>query len=141
MKIKLRDLTIEQYRKWHAIKGNCGTCACCPFIGVNCSPNVAFPWTMFKEKFSDRFLNQEIEIEDEAILTDREKTYLYYVFVPFRDKIAFIKRFKSTYHDDRDIIRIIFKDTTFCDLVSFKSSSMFLGMELNKEYTLKELGL
>lgn len=74
-------------------------------------------------------------------LTEYERSYLLVIIVPFRDKIAFIKRFKSTYHDDRDIIRFIFKDTTFCDLVSFKVSKMFEGMELKRQYTLEELGL
>lgn len=64
-KVKLRDLTEEQYNKW--IKNNCSkydnSCYGCPFQKVKCFINDA--WYLNKDLYSDKFLNQEIEIEEE----------------------------------------------------------------------------
>ena len=60
-KVKLRDLTEEQYVKWR--KNNCcaNTCAnSCPFKYINCS----IGWSNYKEMYSDKFLDQEIEVEE-----------------------------------------------------------------------------
>lgn len=67
MKIKLRDLTLEQYRKW---KGqNCWTnkilCDDCPFTYCSCELGDYGLWFSHKDMFSDKFLDQEIEIETE----------------------------------------------------------------------------
>ena len=64
-KVKLRDLTEEQYNKW--IKNNCSkyddSCYGCPFQKVKCFINDA--WYLNKDLYSDKFLDQEIEIEEE----------------------------------------------------------------------------
>ena len=60
-KVKLRDLTEEQYVKWR--KNNCcaNTCAnSCPFKCINC----CIGWSNYKEMYSDKFLDQEIEVEE-----------------------------------------------------------------------------
>ena len=61
-KVKLRDLTEEQYRKWQ--HKNCGKYDClkCPFRCIDC--NKPF-WMSCKEMYSDKFLDQEVEIEEE----------------------------------------------------------------------------
>ena len=60
-KVKLRDLTEEQYTKWQ--EKNCGKydCTKCPFRCVDC--NKTF-WMSCKEMYSDKFLDQEIEVEE-----------------------------------------------------------------------------
>ena len=66
--VKLRDLTEEQYDKW--IKNNCTKygdyCNSCPFQKVRCDndENKNDVWIENKELYSDKFLDQEIEIED-----------------------------------------------------------------------------
>ena len=60
-KVKLRDLTKKQYVKWR--KNNCCINLCassCPFKSINC----AIGWHNYKEMYSDKFLDQEIEIEE-----------------------------------------------------------------------------
>lgn len=60
-KIKLRDMTESQYSKF---RKNCGYEICsttCPFRYINC----AMGWWKHKEYYSDKFLDQEIEIEEE----------------------------------------------------------------------------
>lgn len=58
MKIKLRDLTPQQYHKWS--EKNCKNRACvsCPFLHVNCNSEPTMSWLYGKETFSDKFLDQ-----------------------------------------------------------------------------------
>ena len=66
-KVKLRDLTEEQYKKWK--DDNCWAlaqiewCVSCPFYSVRCRPDDN-PWYLNKDIFNDKFLDQEVEIED-----------------------------------------------------------------------------
>lgn len=61
-KVKLRDLTEEQYEKWK--DKNCGKYDClkCPFRCVDC--NKTF-WMSCKDMYSDKILDQEIEVEQD----------------------------------------------------------------------------
>lgn len=63
-KIKLRFLTEEQYEKWQL--QNCGGNKCnnCIFNKVSCVIK-AYCWIKDKSLFSDKFLDQEIEIDEE----------------------------------------------------------------------------
>lgn len=59
-KVKLRDLTEEQYIKWRKRYCNVGICEKgCQFRFINC----ACGWLKHKDLYSDKFLDQEIEIE------------------------------------------------------------------------------
>lgn len=62
-KIKLKDLTMEEYRKW--LKKNCKSINCrdCPFRLVRCIDTME-GWISNKDLYSEKFLNQEIEIEE-----------------------------------------------------------------------------
>lgn len=65
-KVKLRDLTEEQYKKWYSKRRchyeNCETCVC---NSVFCVANDIRCWFYHKDLYSDKFLDQEIEIEEE----------------------------------------------------------------------------
>lgn len=70
-KVKLRDLTKEQYEKWR--ENNCkkygekyGDCNGCPFQKVQCynDNRVNNIWYLNKDLYSDKFLDQEIEVEE-----------------------------------------------------------------------------
>ena len=64
-KKKLRDLTEEEYNKWQ-IK-NCeeiSNCKGCLFDKVICQKYVRNCWLDHKDLYSDKFLNQEIEVEE-----------------------------------------------------------------------------
>ena len=64
-KVKLRDLTPEQFKKWKERNCEGDKCKDCVFNQnkVNCI-YVAYCWIKDKSIFSDKFLDQEIEIED-----------------------------------------------------------------------------
>ena len=67
-KVKLRDLTEEQYQKW--ILKNCDNyddkCEGCPFQKVYCdrNPNIDDWWIRNKDLYSNKFLDQEVEIDE-----------------------------------------------------------------------------
>ncbi len=66
-KVKLRDLTEEQFNKW--VKNNCPKyddyCRGCPFQKVKCDNREKMNdgWYLNKDLYSDKFLDQEVEIE------------------------------------------------------------------------------
>ena len=63
-KKKLRDFTPEEWDKWQ--RKNCGNCNKCAFNKVNC--NISYEkrsWVNNKDIYSDKFLDQEIEVEDD----------------------------------------------------------------------------
>lgn len=60
-KKKLRDWTMEDFKKWEDV--NCkGVCDDCPFTNVHCNDNAKRFWMNHKDLFSDEFLNQEIDV-------------------------------------------------------------------------------
>ena len=62
-KKKLRDLTPEDFDKWH--RKNCGNCNKCIFNNVICEKSSEnWSWINHKDLYSDKFLNQEIEVEE-----------------------------------------------------------------------------
>lgn len=110
-KIKLRDLTVEQFKEWQN-----------------------------KNLFNDKFLNQEIEIEEkQPILTEEEKAYLSAVIKPFRDKVVFIKKYD--YSNNQQYIRIKIINSISIFLPYFKTNKYYKKMEVDREYSLEELWL
>lgn len=82
-----------------------------------------------------------IEVENgfiKEILDETEKRYLKAVIRPFKDKVEFI--FKTECKDGY-YIKILLNNNDAMVLPNFKKGTMYNGMEKNKKYTLKELGL
>lgn len=143
-KIKLRDMTKEQ---WDNFLHKCHmTCSKCPFNQARClkSENER-SWFNNKDMFSDKYLNQEVEIETPDILDEAEKEYLSNVIKPFRDRVILISKYFYVL-DNAYSIEIYIKSA----MGIFKSENiklplfqneMYKGMENNKSYTLEELGL
>lgn len=64
-KKKLRDLTGLDYWKWQ--KKNCtcySNCEKCVFNNINCSRSSNKGWFHHKDLYSDKFLDQEIEVPE-----------------------------------------------------------------------------
>ena len=68
-KVKLRDLTWEQYTEW--VENHCQEyneyCDKCPFQKVKCENDGGQNslWINNKDLYSDKFLDKEVEIEEE----------------------------------------------------------------------------
>ena len=60
-KVELRDLTLEEWRKRKEKYCADMSCSKCMFDIVNCSER---GWLVHKDLYSDKFLNQEIEVEE-----------------------------------------------------------------------------
>lgn len=75
----------------------------------------------------------------EEILDGTEKKYLARVIKPFRHKVKSIM--KRIEYSSQCYIKICLKNGDVACLPSFKENSMYKGMEPNREYSLKELGL
>ena len=76
-------------------------------------------------------------IREKEILDEAEKRYLKGVIRPFKNRISHIS--KECY--DGDCYISIDLDDELFDLPYFKKGTMYNGMEEEKGYTLKELGL
>lgn len=71
------------------------------------------------------------------ILDDVEKAYLLAVIKPFREKIECINKINLR---EEEYLKICLKGETI-SFPFFREGTMYKGMEVNKRYTLKELGL
>ena len=151
IKKKLRDLTFEEYKDWKF--KNCTpikTCTKCEFGCVTCSwfPNEKTCWVYNKDSYSDKFLNQETEIEID-ILDKMEKEYLRNVIKPFKNNIQYIIKQSGPDYSDTEYITTFINSITNTDWLDqeyivvpfFKKGTMYKNMEIGKKYTLEELGL
>lgn len=77
----------------------------------------------------------------EEILDKTEKEYLANVIRPFRHKIKTIEKTTKIGDSSLCYLKILLENNDMANLPNFKKNSMYKGMELNKKYTLKELGL
>ena len=94
------------------------------------------------KKIMDNFINKKVKLtleSEEPILDEAERKYLGGVIAPFRNKIKYIEKHSSPYKDE--YLWFNMKDEPSWSLPLFKKGTMYKGMELNKEYTLEELGL
>lgn len=89
-----------------------------------------------------RWLAEEFK---EPVLDEVERKYLSDVIKPFRNRVTAVTKYKScTWVTGKQFICIQLlgeECSEFINLPWFKSNTMYKGMELNKGYTLKELGL
>ena len=146
--IKLRDLTEEQYKQWvrcHCVNLNedCAdevTCGHCPFNWIACqmlNENIHDLWTAHKDIYSDKFLDQTIEIEVPDLLTEEEKGILKTIISIMRVKV------------DCVVITHTIASHNFLELDCGKNTyegicikdGLFKGLEPIKKHTLEDLGL
>lgn len=150
IKKKLRDISLKEFKVWSIKNCKQSSCEKCVFSKVCCDEFSSDCWINNKDIYSDKFLNQEIEI-DTDILSEKEKEYLKSIIRPFKDRVEYIDKKKggnctdsSTFYYIAITIKSITSDCvneTICFPFFKPESKMYEGMELNKEYTLKELGL
>lgn len=76
--------------------------------------------------------------ENKPILDNVEKEYLSTVIKPFKNKVKFIRK---CYVPSVEFIHIGIIGEIGTYLPNFKKGTMYEGMKVDKEYTLKELGL
>ena len=142
MKKKIRDLTKEEYSEW-ALK-NCSEIDCrdCPFQHVYCNAHYT-TWVNHKDMYSNKFLDQEVDIPSPHILDKEEHDYLRAVCKPY--KVKYIRKFGN--RSGYQYIGIVVMSSVYCGLPEkllmpyFTKDTMYKGMELDKDYTIEELEL
>lgn len=78
----------------------------------------------------------------EPILDDKEREYLSAVIKPFRKKVKHIVKINLFGSPEEQFIRIEIGYLDFINLPNFnKNTGMYKGMEVDKLYSLEELGL
>lgn len=82
--------------------------------------------------------NKNIKIV-KPILDEKEKEYLSYNIKAWNKKVKYIRK-SQTYYSKEQYLSIKFIDNIIA-LPYFEVNKMYKGMELDKEYTLEELGL
>lgn len=85
-------------------------------------------------------LNGSFEVVklSKPILTDEEKKYLSLVIEPWKNEIKYMVKIG---YDDMEYIMIVFNDLKEMPFPHFKKGKYYKGMERDKEYSVKDLGL
>src|SRR5574344_1876418 len=136
MKKKIRDLTSEEYREWKL--KNCSDCLNCLFNYVNCKM-----WVNHTYMYSNKFLDQEVDIPSPHILDKEEHDYLRAVCKPYKVKYIY----KCETEMGNQFIGIMVKSSVYCGLTEswsmpyFTKDTMYKGMEVDKDYTIQDLEL
>lgn len=84
------------------------------------------------------FSNDQYELYIEPVLDAEEKEYLENFIRPFKHKIKYISKRKPEYYS---YIHIELKRYGSFNLPEFCNVNMYKGMEVNKQYSLRDLGL
>lgn len=82
-------------------------------------------------------LSGKYEVVKKPILDDIEKRYLSNVIKPFRNRVKYIAKYEDC---GKELIYINLEYEEI-SLPYFEPNTMYKGMELDKGYTLEELGL
>lgn len=143
IKKKIRDLSVEELNQYCSENG----CTSCALRWLSCSSHFE-AIRKHKDIFSDKFLDQKIEIEVPDILDEKEKEYLSNVIKPFRDRIISVMKLESITTPNAFYICIFVRPSVHMILGDdsirfplFAKDTMYKNMCPNKEYTLEELGL
>lgn len=145
-KIKLRDMTKDQFNEWVKRKCKKTDCYKCPFYLCVCDCNEAC-WVNHKDMCSDKFLDQEVDLSDLGILSQFEKDYLKSIISPFRDEVKTIKKYGSYGLCFLVISLGCIRDSKGHSLDNNFTTNyevdglLYIGMEYLRAYTLEELGL
>ncbi len=130
---KLRDVTPEQFKNYDCLGIKCDDC---PLKKEICA-NVENCWVNHKDLYSDKFLDQTIDIEvpDPVVLTKEEHDYLEAVIKPFRCLVKFIEKRSGA-------SVIVFKNEHKENIAILPLRDICLS-EMKSDYTYKieELGL
>lgn len=95
------------------------------------------------EDCEERFLKWLLEECKDPVLDEVERKYLSEVIRPFKNYVTGITKIKGEYEKGKQYIRIIVNKymTEYMNLPYFEENTMYKCMEVNKEYSLEELGL
>lgn len=124
--------------------------------------NKGWPSSLYLKKYFDRVVNQDgktmnltitsmlsndWEEYKEPILDEEEKKYLSAVIKPFMDRVVYIRKVKVGECNQFISIKVKRYDydeedsNEYIELPYFREDTMYVNMEVGKEYNLEDLGL
>ena len=113
---------------------------CFKYVEIEYGGRIIKEFSCLDVEVSKKFFEWLEEEYKPEILTDKEKAYLSAVIKPFRERIKCIRKINhSSVNDDQFLCIVLANDR--CGLPNFKKGTMYKGMEEDRDYTLKELGL
>lgn len=84
------------------------------------------------------------DIYDPQILDDIEREYIKFVLKPFHEEVSYVEKLVDDLIDDgsysKEYLYVKLHDGEFI-FPDFDSGKMYIGMEIDKKYTLGELGI
>lgn len=92
------------------------------------------------ENCKEHFFKWLLEEAKEPVLDEVEREYLSATIKPFRKMIAYIVKAQD-FDDGKQCIRIILQNGDGMHFPYLDDDEMYKGMEVNKDYSLEELGL
>lgn len=146
---EIRKITFEEAKRISKMTKNCSTC---PFNEKGCSAircSLSRPEDIL-EDFNDLYdeLVNVLKILTEETLDKGEREYLTAVLKPYKrfENTLFVVKRERLFEDNKEYLAIKAEDDYGhydLDLVfpDFKKGTKYAGLELNKKYSLKELGL
>lgn len=112
----------------------CGDIHCCDCIFCDnrrCSSRKIIEW--LASEYKDFILNEEEKkILNDLIEVNKKLTI---------SKLLYVTKFITNYNDSKCYLCLAFENISICDTVAFYSDTIFKRMEINKQYSLEDLGL
>lgn len=127
-------LNIEKYKDniLNAAQSNITCCVHSKILQLDCVKDCS--------KCKKAAMKWLLEEYKEPVLDDVERKYLSATIKPFRKMIAYIVKAQD-FDDGKQCIRIILQNGDGMHFPYLNDDAMYKGMEVNKEYSLEELGL
>lgn len=98
-------------------------------------------WSLISGSLNDLLSGRRNIIKmPKPILEKTEKKYLSYVIKPFRSRVKYICK-NNNEDGDTEFLDVQLDGNDFMAFPNFKKGTMYKGMEPEKKYSLKELGL
>lgn len=96
-------------------------------------------------KWEDKEPTLISDIYNPPVLDDAEREYLKTVLKPFRGAVKYVEKVSASVFDEdnrkEEYVFVAFYDGGLFVFPNFDAGTMYTGMELNKEYSLDELGI
>lgn len=92
----------------------------------------------------DDIKNEHWEEYNEDILDEKEKPYLESILKPYKDRVDFVVKEGIGDYYERIVICVSVKNKLYKNYIAFpyfNKGTMYKGMEIDKKYTVNELGL
>lgn len=93
-----------------------------------------------RENFGElKYSLQKIFDCEHPDLAEKERSYLFLIIKPFRDRVIYIGKFTEGDDTDKSFIEIGIDGDLEIVLPSFAKNQMYLGMKDDRKYALEEL--